>query len=155
MDFAFLGLILDGFVMAGLLIAIYFAVSITRTFNAFKTARYDMADQIKQLNNSLEMAENALKTLKVESMDTAEGLKSLINNASDVATELEIITRSGARLADRLEGGYKTNLEPSQASNVKSAKENNKAQPKFSTKAEQDLYEALEHGKAKNRGGNR
>lgn len=151
MDIVFLGLVLDGFVLAALMIAVYFAIYIIRSLNAFKIAREDMASQILQLNKTLADAENAVKSLKSESVNASGGLRDIMNQAKNVAGELDILIQSGNRLADRLDGGLSPNKiknKPFRIHDENHAKRIvSKPNRVFETKAEQDLYDALQQKK--------
>lgn len=103
MSFEVLSLFLDIAVLLALGTGVYFALKITRVLDNFKKARKEMKGMIQTLTEQINLAEKSIESLKYESYETADELRSLIKKAAPLAGELKVMSEAGGHIADRLE----------------------------------------------------
>lgn len=96
-------LVMDILVLLCLGVTIFYAVRLSRSLNNFKTYRQEFLKLIGDLSRNIEKAESAIQGMKKASTDTGEHLQELIDESRLLADELRLINDAGNNLAGRLE----------------------------------------------------
>lgn len=102
MEVATIGMILDGVVLLFLAVTIWFAVRLSSSLAAFRTAREDLKGLVQELSRNIDRAETSIAGLKAASRDAGTDLQKRINDARAQADELQILTQSGDSVAARM-----------------------------------------------------
>lgn len=96
-------LVFDGVIAVLLLVTIVFAARLSLHLKAFRNSRKEIEEQIKLLSGHIERAESAIDGLRENAREAGRDLQASIKEASALSDELQLMTDSGGKLADRLD----------------------------------------------------
>lgn len=82
---------------------IFYAHRLSASLNNFRETRREFDKVMTELSRNIDDAERSITSLKAATRDTGQGLQKTLNDARGTASDLEIIIRSGEKLAHRLE----------------------------------------------------
>lgn len=88
-----LSIILDFVVLGFLGVTIFYAIRLTKSLNAFRAARQEFGQVMRQLSTNLEDAQRGVDNLKAVTRDSGQNLQKLINEAKIVASNLERLNK--------------------------------------------------------------
>jgi hypothetical protein len=168
-------LILDGTILVLLAATVVLAARLSLQLKDFRESRKSMEGLVKDLATHVDKAQRAIEGLKEGVKDAGRELQNRISAAQALADELQIMTESGNKLAGRLEQladkhigktpavSYDTNRNGSfairdrelagdmGADGIFNGEEDEEDEAVefsgFSSRAEQELYEALRKGR--------
>ncbi len=101
-----IGLIFDFLVIVLLMVTILYSVKLSKLSKLFQHIQDDKKDMetlLAQLSNIIDTANNAIQNMKKAASENGVSLQKNIDEAKDIADELEIILSSGNSLASRLQ----------------------------------------------------
>jgi hypothetical protein len=98
-----IGLLLDGLILVFLSVTIFYAARLSLFLKSFREGKEGMQLLIRDLNVTVDKAEESIKIMKGYSMETEEEIREIINEAKYLSDELRFMNESGNGLADRLE----------------------------------------------------
>jgi hypothetical protein len=98
-----IGVVLDGVILIMLVVTVIYAVRLSSLLNSFRDNRAFIETLIAELSLSVEKAEQAIQGLRSSARESGRDLQSLINEASALSDELQIMTEAGDNMALRLE----------------------------------------------------
>lgn len=104
-----INVILDGMILIMLIITVIYAIKLSSLLNSFKDNRAFIETLIAELSLSVEKAEQAIQGLRNSARESGRDLQTLINEASALSDELQIMTEAGDNMALRLEKVAKKN----------------------------------------------
>lgn len=98
-------MILD-LLLAGLLCAtLVYCFVLNRRLSKLRSARGDMAEMVRGFHQATEAARASVAELKNASDAIGSDLKNQVDKAREMLDELELVTSSASRVADRIEKG--------------------------------------------------
>jgi len=157
-----IAIIIDIVILIALVATSVFAIRLSRQFSILHTDRESLENLVTNLSNAVDRAESAIQSMKKTAMTEGEGLQASINKSRQISQELEIMIEAGDNLAERLQ-----NIAQSSRKAVKPAaqtkitefsedKKKNTEKPesptkktKYRSRAEQELFEALQAKQSK------
>lgn len=98
-----LSLIMDIVITALLATTIFYALRLSRHLEAFRSNRTDMERLIRDLSSQITRAQEGITTLDEVAKDSSGELRKLVDRATGLSDELQIMTESGNNLAARLD----------------------------------------------------
>ncbi len=98
-----LSLIMDILIVVLLAATIFYAFRLSRHLDAFRSNRADMERLIRDLSSQITRAQEGITTLDEVAKDSSGELRKIVERATSLRDELEIMTESGNSLASRLE----------------------------------------------------
>jgi len=98
-----LSLMMDVLIVVLLGATIFYAVKLSRHLDVFRSNRADMERLIRDLSTQITRAQEGITTLDDVARTASGDLRKLVDRATGLSDELQIITDSGDRLAERLE----------------------------------------------------
>lgn len=104
-----LALILDVVVLVGLGVTIYYCMRLSKALNAFREHRAEFGSLMQQLSQNILQAQHAVENLKSASFESGDDLQKVINHASVLKEELQLMNEAGDSMASRLEKIAETN----------------------------------------------
>ncbi len=99
-----LSLVMDILIIVLLAATIFYAVRLSRHLDVFRSNRSDMERLIRDLSSQITRAQEGITTLDEIAKESSDELRKLVDRATGLSDELQIITQSGNSLATRLEG---------------------------------------------------
>lgn len=97
-----LSIFIDVLVMVGLASTIYFTLKLSKNLNNFRNHREEFQALMSELNQNIEQAYEALAALREGSNRSGQDMEQQLEEARHLVDELEMMTKSGNNLADRL-----------------------------------------------------
>lgn len=94
---------LDGAVIVLLVAVIFYAGRLSLYLRDFRAGRKDMDRLIRELSAGIGRADQAMAGLREAARDSGRDLQALINEASALSEELQMISEAGNNMARRLE----------------------------------------------------
>ncbi len=82
---------------------IFYALRLSKHLEAFRSNRSDMERLIRDLSSQITRAQEGITTLDDVAKDSSTELRKLVDKATGISDELQIMTESGNKLAERLE----------------------------------------------------
>ena len=137
-------LILDGLVAALLLATVIYCFILNRRLSVMRDAQSEMSNLISEFNVAIEQARSGVETLKETAADAGDKLGREIDKARAMADELLVMTGSGERLAERLEGDIgKVRGTQQGAGTAPGAAGQQTGKDRWRSDAERELFQAL------------
>ena len=138
-------LILDGLVAALLLATVIYCFILNRRLSVMRDAQSEMRNLISEFNRAIEQARSGVETLKETAADAGDQLGREIDKARAMADELLVMTGSGERLAERLEGdiGKVRGTTRQAAATEPEAGGQQSGKNRWRSDAERELFQAL------------
>ncbi len=138
-------LILDGLVAALLLATVIYCFILNRRLSVMRDAQSEMSTLISEFNKAIEQARSGVETLKETAADAGDKLGREVDKARAMADELLLMTDSGERLAERLEGGIGQvrGTRPATAGSGSDAGGQQTGKDRWRSDAERELFQAL------------
>lgn len=103
MTIAGLGMVMDGLILVLLGATVFYAARLSLQLKVFRESRGEMVKLIKELSSGIDKAERAIEGLRLSAREAGRDLQGLINDASALSDELQIMTQAGDSMASRLE----------------------------------------------------
>jgi len=97
------GLLLDGLILVFLCVTIFYAARLTLFMKSFRQSRDQISCLVKDLNNVITKAENAIANMQENAGTTEVAMREAMVEAKFLTDELRFMTDTGDGLADRLE----------------------------------------------------
>jgi hypothetical protein len=91
-----LSMIMDFVVLGFLGVTIFYAIRLTNSLNNFRAMRQEFQHIMRQLTNNIEDAQRGVDNLKAVTRDSGQTLQKLINEAKVVARELEGVSKGSS-----------------------------------------------------------
>lgn len=98
-----LSLVMDLLITALLGATIFYALRLSKHLEAFRSNRADMERLIRDLSSQITRAQEGITTLDDVARESSADLRKLVDRATGLSDELQIINESGNKLAERLE----------------------------------------------------
>ena len=98
-----LSLMMDILIVVLLAATIFYAVKLSRHLDVFRSNRADMERLIRDLSTQITRAQEGITTLDDAARSANGDLRKMVDRATGLSDELQIIIDSGDRLAERLE----------------------------------------------------
>ena len=98
-----LSLVMDILITVLLAATIFYAVRLSKHLDAFRSNRSDMERLIRDLSAQITRAQEGITTLDDVAKESSTELRKLVDRATGLSDELQIINESGNSLAHRLE----------------------------------------------------
>ncbi len=99
-----IGLIVDGMVMALLVVTVAYCTQLNRRLKALHTDQDGLRSVVAALDRATDRAQASLAELKAQGASAAEDLKAERERADALLEELKLMVGSADRVADRLSG---------------------------------------------------
>lgn len=167
-----LSIILDVLVMGFLGVTTYYAIKLTQSLNAFRETRQEFNSIMRELSRNIDEAQRGVEALKNASRESGAALQKIINESRSVAVELQGMNQGRPRApvaparaedVDSLEAFHRLEQEMlEELAREEEAEltegfaifdreyeqaddeEGNEAPAGFRSKAEQELFDALQ-----------
>lgn len=98
-----LSMILDGAVIVLLAAVIFFASRLSLYLRDFRAGRKEMERLVRELSFGVERADRAMAGMREAARESGRDLQALINQASALSEELQMVSDAGNSMARRLE----------------------------------------------------
>ncbi|WP_417516981.1 DUF6468 domain-containing protein [Minwuia sp.] len=132
-------LLLD-ILLAGLLLAtLVYCFVLNRRLSRLRNAKGDMAEMVRSFHQATEAARGSVAELKQASDAIGRDLQEQLSRSREMLEELDLVTSSASRVADRIEKGVE-HARPVQDQRSAAAPE---TQTEGRSHAERDLLQAL------------
>ena len=130
--------------LAGLLCAtLVYCFVLNRRLSRLRSAKGDMAEMVRSFHQATEAARASVHELKRASDEIGQDLKGQVDKAREALDELELVTSSAGRVAERIEKGVEQSR-PAQAAPAPVASERPRPVAAESrSEAERELLNAL------------
>lgn len=106
-----LSLVMDILITVLLAATIFYAVRLSKHLEVFRSNRSDMERLIRDLSAQITRAQEGITTLDDVAKESSAELRKLVDRATGLSDELQIINESGNKLAERLENMATKNRE--------------------------------------------
>lgn len=110
-----LNIVLDVLLVVLLLATIVYCVVLNRRLSHLRNAQGDMAEMVRSFDAATEKARESVQTLNRTAAAVGTDLEKRIATAQQMLDELTLVTKSGERVAERIEKGVdqrKASAEP-------------------------------------------
>jgi hypothetical protein len=129
--------------LAGLLCAtLVYCFVLNRKLSRLRSARGDMAEMVRGFHQATEAARASVAELKSASDVVGSDLKNQVDKAREMLDELELVTSSASRAADRIEKGVEQSR-PHVVATAAPAENRSETKPQIRSEAERELLNAL------------
>ena len=98
-----LSLVMDVVIAALLVVTIFYAIRLSKHLDDFRSNRSAMERLIRDLSSQITRAQEGVTHLDDAARASGQELRKLIDKATGLTDELEIMTESGNKLAERLD----------------------------------------------------
>lgn len=98
-----IGFLLDGLILVFLCVTIFYAARLSLFLKSFREGRDGMQLLIRELTGAVDKAEEAIKSMKTQAIETEKELRMIVNEAKFHSDELRFMNETGDSLAERLE----------------------------------------------------
>ena len=134
--------------LAGLLCAtLVYCFVLNRRLSRLRSARGDMAEMVRGFHQATEAARASVAELKNASDAIGSDLKNQVDKAREMLDELELVTSSASRVADRIEKGVDQSRPagkaPPTSSPAATPADERPARSEVRSEAERELLNAL------------
>ena len=102
-DAHLLSTVLDGVVVVLLVTVIFFASRLSLYLREFRASRKDMDRLIRELSSGVERADAAMAGLREAARESGRDLQSMINEATSLVDELQLMSEAANNMACRME----------------------------------------------------
>jgi hypothetical protein len=129
--------------LAGLLCAtLIYCFVLNRRLSKLRSARGDMAEMVRGFHQATEAARASVSELKHASDAIGMDLKNQVDKAREILDELELVSSSANRVADRIEKGVDQS-KPAASPAASPASPERPAKSEVRSEAERELLNAL------------
>lgn len=130
--------------LAGLLCAtLIYCFVLNRRLSRLRSARGDMAEMVRSFHQATEAARASVSELKNASDAIGMDLKNQVDKARELLDELELVTSSASRVADRIEKGVDQSKPAAAAVSAAKDTPQREARSEVRSEAERELLNAL------------
>ncbi|HEY8189787.1 MAG TPA: DUF6468 domain-containing protein [Micavibrio sp.] len=102
MNSAFVSFVMDGVIAVLLIAVIFFTAKLSLNLRDFRAGRREMDKLVKNLSDNIERAERAIAGMREAARESGRDLQGMINKASALSEELELMSEAGNNIARRM-----------------------------------------------------